>query len=253
MPAARKRPAAVLDAPAPAAKRRAPGRPRNEPVAPARKAGARKAVATLARKAVATPTPRATTKKPARASKSAPSGETSDEAAPAWIPPKVKRSAKEKAIGFPGAVVPDALKRALDNPSFKREEKVLRLGPNGPPVRDELGYRLSYDALKKSRTRRAPRDMTKFMAMLDEDERIARRKRELMGQPDNKDMPEAVWTDRVARDLDIPFHCVELPEFEEWYRRGFRLQPGELIERPSKEERLRLDVLMTGCVFRSKV
>lgn len=32
---------------------------------------------------------------------------------------------------------------------------------------------------------------------------------------------EDIWTDRVSKDLVIPYHKVGVSEFEEWERRGF--------------------------------
>lgn len=63
---------------------------------------------------------------------------------------------------------------------------------------------------------------------------------------------DSAWRDRVARDLDIPFHTVDVPECKEWQRRGFRLKPGELEDTPSKQEVERLFRLATGSALREE-
>ena len=57
------------------------------------------------------------------------------------------------------------------------------------------------------------------------------------------------FCDQVPRDLDIPYHTVVISEYEEWYRRGFRVDPGSW-EEPSREEHDRLHALATGSAFR---
>lgn len=55
---------------------------------------------------------------------------------------------------------------------------------------------------------------------------------------------------QVARDPDIPYHTVGMPEYEQWNRRGCRMDPVFWEERPSKEDMERLFALMTGCAIR---
>ena len=54
---------------------------------------------------------------------------------------------------------------------------------------------------------------------------------------------------QVARDLDIPYHTMRMPEYEEWGKRGFRADPS-LWENPSEAEKERTHALSTGCAFR---
>lgn len=51
--------------------------------------------------------------------------------------------------------------------------------------------------------------------------------------------------------MDIPFHTVKMPEYEEWHRRGFELDPRALEWGMAERERERLDALEIGCVFRA--
>lgn len=69
---------------------------------------------------------------------------------------------------------------------------------------------------------------------------------------DDKDVSALVlmaWIDRVSRDLGIPYHMVEMEDFEEWYAKGFRAEPGEFKNIPQSEQE-RITALETGCVFR---
>lgn len=59
----------------------------------------------------------------------------------------------------------------------------------------------------------------------------------------------AAWDDRVARDLGKAFHEVGVEEYEEWAKKGFKVQEGE-FENPSEEERERLLKLRIGCALR---
>lgn len=57
--------------------------------------------------------------------------------------------------------------------------------------------------------------------------------------------------DRVACDLGVPFHKVELPHYKDWKGRGFKADPEEFkLENISEEERQRLQDLATGCALR---
>jgi hypothetical protein len=85
------------------------------------------------------------------------------------------------------------------------------------------------------------------MAFLEAEMAKSRRIKEIMGRCESKAF---AWQDRVARDLDIPFHTVDLPEYEEWHRRGFRLEPGELEGKLPEEEDERLMTLAIGSAFR---
>ena len=124
----------------------------------------------------------------------------------------------------------------------------LRKGPDGSPTRDELGYELDYDYISK--TRGHARDKRGF-ALFHARQRDGDRKAEIMGldQVSFGAKWEAVGTDRVARDLGLAFHEVELEQYEEWRRRGFHLAPGEFDD-ISKEEIDRLARLQSGCAFR---
>lgn len=127
-------------------------------------------------------------------------------------------------------------------------------GPKGPPTYDRLGYELDYHKIAASR-RRSGRPGTKaYMDMLEQEERDDKRKTDIMGGPDRNQqsaMTLSLWTDRVARDLGIPYHKVEMEQFEEWHAKGFHANGDEFIAtNVSSEERDRVTNLATGSAFR---
>ena len=167
-----------------------------------------------------------------------------------WKPPKTKKTDIERSINFVGATFPPNLK---PKDIYKLHDKVLRQEPNGPPVYDGLGYKLSYEKLKPTMTRRRYNPV-RHMRYLEGEMEKSKRIREIMGQPDNTNtLVEMAWADRVPRDLDIPFHTVGVPDYEEWRRRGFRLEPGELRDQPSKQGVQRLFTLEEGMAFREEL
>ena len=80
------------------------------------------------------------------------------------------------------------------------------------------------------------------------------RKCEIMGTPkDNvSGLTLSAWKDRVARELGIPYHKVEMKHYEILAERGFVGKEGEFeAENISQEERDRLLKLSTGSAFRA--
>ena len=210
-----------------------------------RKAPIRKQPARAA--SVPKPTPKptpATARKPA---KLAPAAEPLPTAKP-WKPPRTQKTDLERSISQIGAPVPPKL-RYNPSTSTKLVQRVLSGGSNGPPVLDRLGYKLSHPHVSKSRCP-APSRMpaTAMLKVAEEGRRVA----EMMGV-----RRAAVCTstllyfhDQVARDLDVPFHTVGIPEYEEWYRRGFRADPSTWEEEMGAKEAHRIDALAIGCAFR---
>jgi hypothetical protein len=56
-----------------------------------------------------------------------------------------------------------------------------------------------------------------------------------------------MWDDRIAQDLEIPYHKVEICDYEEWQRRAFTFNP----ETDMKEEVGRVIEMSTGSGFRA--
>ncbi|KAJ9255739.1 hypothetical protein DTO212C5_9103 [Paecilomyces variotii] len=134
------------------------------------------------------------------------------------------------------------------------EELCFLRGPNGPPTYDHLGYELDYHKVAGSFYRSGPSGTQDYMDMLEQDAREDNRKAEIMGGPERNKrsaMTFMLWEDRVARDLDIPFHKVEMEQFEEWHAKGFRANGDEFIAaNVSPEEQDRVTDLATGSAFR---
>ena len=170
-----------------------------------------------------------------------------------WKPPKTKRSNIEHSIGYVGAIVPPELKDFDFHEGEKRRQQVLRNGPYGPPVYDEMGYPLSYARLKRTTSDPRRYNAQRHWERIQRDMAKNKKIQKIMGREHCHNlMTQAAWQDRVARDLDIPFHTVDVPEYEEWRRRGFRLEPGELENHPCKQEFNRLIRLMSGSAFREE-
>jgi hypothetical protein len=161
---------------------------------------------------------------------------------------------KEEAAKRPiGAKVPPS-KGGLRFGKNDPLEKIKRRGPTGPPVYDEMGFELDYDKVANSGRRRRPGARSlKYEEMLDQEQREDDRKAEIMGTSRNKTsaLTLMAWDDRVSRDLGIPYHAVDLDDFEEWYRRGFRAADGEFeAQNIPEHEQDRISNLATGSVFR---
>jgi hypothetical protein len=136
-------------------------------------------------------------------------------------------------------------------------ERILRRGPTGRPVHDAMGFEIDYHKVAGVRSRRGPGCRTmnskKYLEMFERERLKEERKREIMGT--HKDKVSALtlmaWDDRISRDLGIPFHLVDMEDFEEWHRRGFKADGAEFeAKNMSEEERDRLSDLTTGASFR---
>lgn len=147
---------------------------------------------------------------------------------------------------------PPSPKRRRKNSPVESKDPVevcLRKGPRGSPTFDEMGYELDYDFIAKRCTGRprvpGKRAQAKFERMGKENERKA----EIMGILPKDTRFVQHWDDRVARDLGIAYHEVGMEEYEQWHKRGFKIEPGEFDD-PSQEERDRVMGLMKGCALR---
>jgi hypothetical protein len=133
-------------------------------------------------------------------------------------------------------------------------ERCLAGGPNGPKVYDELGFELFYEkcaGINRGAIRR-PRGQ-KYYDMLDERDLENARKREIMGtkKENVSALTSMAWDDRVARELGIPYHKVEMKHFEELAKRGFVGKEGEFeAVNMSEEEKERITKLTIGSAFR---
>ena len=148
-------------------------------------------------------------------------------------PPSPKRRKKE-----PPRLSPDPV------------EICRRKGPKGSPTYDKLGFELDYERVKKTTSR--PRPLSgKAMKVFEKKQKERDRKAAVLEIPSNKWSPmvESHLDDRIARDLGLAYHEVGIEEFEEWNRRGFKVDYKDLTE-VSQEEKDRVLKLMTGSTFR---
>jgi hypothetical protein len=126
--------------------------------------------------------------------------------------------------------------------------------PTQAPIYDSLGYELSPTRIQRaSRRYRKPSNYEAYEARMQKDRKEQIRKCEIMGTPREKvsAMTLMAWDDRVARELGIEYHKVEMKHFEELKRRGFVAKEGEFkASNMSKEERERITTLATRSAFR---
>jgi hypothetical protein len=139
--------------------------------------------------------------------------------------------------------------------STAKHDQCLKNGPNGPPVFDRLGYELDYHKILKSRKprSRASRGTAKYFKMLEDGSREQKRKGEIMGTPDEKvsALTLSAWSYRASIELGKPYHKIEMEDFEELARRGFKAKEGEFeAENISEEHREKLWEISLGSAFR---
>lgn len=58
------------------------------------------------------------------------------------------------------------------------------------------------------------------------------------------------WKDRVSKDLDVPWHKIEVEHFKEWEKKGFKKASKGEYENTSELERKRMSRLMSGASLR---
>ena len=147
---------------------------------------------------------------------------------------------------------PSPKRRRKDPPPTSPDpiEICRRKGPRGSPTYDELGFELDYEKVAKSIRR--PRPLSgKALAGLDADMKNTERKAKVLGVAPEEfsNIAENHLDDRIARDLGLAFHEVGMEEFEEWNRRGFKVDYKDLTN-VSQEETDRVYRLMVGSALR---
>ncbi|ERF74564.1 hypothetical protein EPUS_00694 [Endocarpon pusillum Z07020] len=138
----------------------------------------------------------------------------------------------------------------------ERQEKLLRRGPSGPPIYDTQGFELDYTKVLKSQRRpqgARRRSSAAYKKMIEKERAEAREIEQIIGLPENGlvDTLHSAVQDRVARDLNLPFHKVQILQYRQWKEAGFKADPEEFkLVNISEEERERLVELSTGSAFR---
>jgi hypothetical protein len=58
------------------------------------------------------------------------------------------------------------------------------------------------------------------------------------------------WKDRVSKDLNVPWHKIEVEHFKEWEKKGFKKARKGEYDTHSDAERKRMTRLHSGCNLR---
>ena len=139
-----------------------------------------------------------------------------------------------------------AIKRVTKQALKKRDTKA--------PIYDSLGYELSPRKIKRATApRRISHDSDGYMEMLRKDSEEGDRKCEIMGTAREQvsAMTLMAWQDRVARELGIAYHKVEMRHFEELREKGFVGKEGEFEAKNMSEPEIeRITKLAIGSAFR---
>jgi hypothetical protein len=165
-----------------------------------------------------------------------------------------KASYNDKAVATRKAK--DAHIMDKPNADSKRQERLLARGPHGRPIYDTQGFELDYSKVLKSRKpiSKSSRGGKNYMKMIEKDQADNREIERIMGLPDHKFSGASVRAavqDRVARDLDVPWHTVDISHYRRWRELGFKAHPEDFkLENISEEERERLMELACGSALR---
>lgn len=125
----------------------------------------------------------------------------------------------------------------------------------GAPLHDLLGYRIDFKKLDRASRpfSKSSLGTQKYMDKMERENIEAKRKAEIMGteRSHTSAFSSMAWNDRVARDLGMDYHKVEMIHFEEWHARGFRVRSLEFDHgNITKEENDRILRLAVGSAFR---
>lgn len=140
---------------------------------------------------------------------------------------------------------------------LNRQEKLLKRGPVGRAIYDTQGFELDYTKVLKSRRRpqgARGRNSTSYMKMIEKDLAQDREVEGIIGLPENGLSGSTVRSavqDRVARDLDVPWHKIDISHYGQWKELGFKVDPDEFkLENIPEQERERLSELSSGSALR---
>ncbi|EXJ92191.1 hypothetical protein A1O3_00741 [Capronia epimyces CBS 606.96] len=125
-------------------------------------------------------------------------------------------------------------KEALRDPNHTFHDLYVcyKKGPRGSPTYDRAWFQLDYHKVaewmkpKVYNKRSMMRSMEIYVERAQQEQTKMAEIFFLSGTVP-KDVPArdvAMWKDRVSKDLDIPFHKIDVAAFEEWERRGFEKQ-----------------------------
>ena len=159
-----------------------------------------------------------------------------------------------KIVVAPKPQVRKTITKSISKKPAPKKAKPKDSAPTPAPIYDSLGYELSPSRIQRaSRRYRKPYNYEAYEARMEKEREERIRKCEIMGTPWEQisALTLMAWDDRVARELGIEYHKVEMKHFEELKRRGFVAKEGEFeASNMSKEERERITTLATGSAFR---
>jgi hypothetical protein len=130
-------------------------------------------------------------------------------------------------------------------------------GPNGSPTYDDSGFELDYNKVADWMRPTAYNKSAMVNGMqrrIDAEAKREKRMAEIFfekGEAPPSPYDDAwSWKDRVSKDLNIPWHKIDVADFEEWEKRGFKKAKKGEYENFSKEEREREMRLLSGASLR---
>ena len=155
---------------------------------------------------------------------------------------------------------------ALHNPDhvFHTLYVCREKGRDGSPTYDEAGYELDYDKVSqwfKPILVRSLKPTLKSMDRFQENMKKRTSERAEMAKILYEDgaapeeggispLMENAWKDRVEKDIGVPWHKINVEDFKEWEKRGFKkAKQGEYREF-SEAEKERLTTKSKGCLYR---
>ena len=137
----------------------------------------------------------------------------------------------------------------------QRHQKLFEQGPNGPPVYDTQGFELDYKKVKRDghKMPKQRRRTKAYKEMLEKAKSDRITIENIMGLSERGSFGLVGYKarDRVARDLGVPYHKVDVHHHEHWKEQGFKADPEEFkLESISEEEKQRLLELACGSALR---
>ncbi|TVY82924.1 hypothetical protein LSUE1_G002266 [Lachnellula suecica] len=132
-------------------------------------------------------------------------------------------------------------------------------GPKGSPTYDKSGFELDYHKVAEW-MKPKPYNKSAMMNGMDRAVERARTEEKRMAEIffEKGEAPADLaystnagyWKDRVSKDLNVPWHKVGVPQFEEWEKKGFKKARRGEYENFSEEDRERQMRLLSGASLR---
>ncbi|KAF2000160.1 hypothetical protein P154DRAFT_522674 [Amniculicola lignicola CBS 123094] len=129
-------------------------------------------------------------------------------------------------------------------------DEVRENGATGSPVHDDWGYELSYEKILAPNKRPNMGKHATYFDFVDAENKVKTKIMFGKAQPSfSMDGSAMDW--RVAQDLAIPFHKVEVHEYEIWKKMGFTANKKEFVEGDvDRELSEKIDAETEGSAFR---